>query len=218
MDSADKIELQVTVSVTVEGNHLEQSFKIPLNIPPIPIPTFLILTGRYEEDDPDRVFMLVRTGSHIHGVNEGINTINSLIQMLESVQELLGFASLMVEQLKVARSMTQGLPVAGIEEEAAPNLDDYSDFDEEPRASFLFGKAGVKVEFFSGEDYNSNVALQAEKSTFAIPANLGADFGFRHDPDWSILSWDSDPAIKMIPPDTADSAGCESCRFVDPVP
>jgi hypothetical protein len=208
-------ELVVTVTVEVEGQSASAPFKIPLPIPPIPLPTFLVLTGG-DEPGENKVFVMVRTGSTLKDVNGAVTTINSVVQALNSVKDVLdlgnGFVPLVGSLTSAVDIITGATSVAGFATEAAPDLDDFNDFDDEANSSLLFGPVGTAVEFFSGEDYNALFAGENEKSTFKITDDFGGSvvttgFGQHRVTDWTTRPWDTDSSETM-------EGSCESCRFV----
>ena len=215
LDTPVNIEIQATITVEVEGNKAEAPFKIPIPIPPIPIPAFLVLTGGDEEGE-NKVFVMVRPGSSITDINGAVTTINSVVQALNSVKDVLDFGlafDALVGSLTDAADMITGAAqIAGFAVEEAPDLDDYNDFDDEPRKSILFGPVGTAVEFFSGEDYNANIGGDDEVSTFTITEDFGAaagvttGFGVHRVSDWNSRMWDTDSDDNMD--------DCESCRFI----
>lgn len=207
-----KVELVATVRVDVEGNVNEKAVKVPLDVIPIPIPTLLVLTGN------DKVFAMGRAGSGITDISNAVSSINSVVQALNNVKDLLNFGlafDVLLGGLGEAASMLASGGPAGFAVEEAPDLDDYNDFDDEADRMLLIGPVGTEVRFYSGEEYNELAAGENERTTVVLSADLGAPagvttgFGFHKEDSWqSTRGWDTDPGDEMD--------DVESCRFFDP--
>ncbi len=205
-----KVELTATVKVDVEGNVLEKDVKVPLDLVAIPIPALLVLTGN------GKVFVMGRAGG-VADISGAVNTINSAVQALNAVKDLLNFGLafdvLLGDLADTASMIASGGPV-GFAVEEAPDLDDYSDFDDEPDEALLIGPIGTEVRFYSGEDYNDLALGDDEVTRFRLDTDIGAPFsvttgfGFIKETGWQTTRmWDTDPDDEMD--------DVKSCRFFD---
>lgn len=211
-----KVELVATVKVAVEDSlgvkATEQEIKVPLDLVPIPIPCLLVLFGN------SKVFVMVRAGSLITDVTLAANLINTTVQTLNSVKDLLSWGpafDLFLGDLGDTLSLlSKGGPV-GVAVEEAMDLDDFNDFDDEADEMALFGPVGTEVRFYSGEEFNELDGGENEVTAIRLKSDIGASsgvstgFGFVRETAWqSTRGWDTDAGDEMN--------DVESCRFFDP--
>lgn len=206
-----KVEFVATVRVDVEGNVNEKSVTIPLDVAPIPIPTLLVLTGN------NKVFAMARAGSGVTDLSGAVGAINSVVQALNKVKDLLSWGpalDLLLGGLGDAASRIASGGPAGFAVEEAPDLDDYNDFDDEADAALLIGPVGTQVRFYSGEEYNELAGGENERTTITLtdlgaPFGIATGFGLHKESGWqSTRMWDTDS--------DDDMDDVESCRFFDP--
>jgi hypothetical protein len=211
-------ELIATVSLELEGNALSRDVSVPLEVVPIPFPTlFVAVSDPNDEDYPSaKIFMMARLGSAMQSASDAVKTLNTVIGAVNSVKDLLdlgtGFDLLLgglTDTLALATKV--GFTPVGLAIEEAPDLDDYSDFDDEARQSILIGPVGTKVTLYSGEDWNANLGGENERAEFVITEDFGAaagvttGFGVHRVSDWRNRMWDTDSGDNMD--------DVESCNF-----
>lgn len=207
-----KVELAAVISVDVEGHHSEKEVKFPLDIPAIPVPSMLVLTGN------SKVFVMVRPGSKITDVTLAASQINSALTALNNVKDLLNWGpvfDLFLGGLNdVLGMLSSGGPV-GVAVEQAPNFNDFNDFDDEADQMGLIGPIGTEVRFYSGFDFNELAGGEDEVTRIRLNKDIGdgggvvTGFGFVRESGWQTTRmWDTDSEDEMD--------DVESCRYVNP--
>ncbi|WP_326585411.1 hypothetical protein OG889_44915 [Streptomyces sp. NBC_00481] len=209
-----KVELAAVISVEVEGHRVQKEVKFPLDIPAIPVPSMLVLTGN------SKVFVMVRPGSKITDVTLAANQVNSTVQALNNVKDLLSWGpvfDLFLGDLGDILAMLSSGGAAGVAVEQALDLDDFNDFDDEADQMGLIGPAGTEVRFYSGEEFNELAAGDDEVTRIRLDTDIGAGtptpvvtgFGFARESGWQTSRmWDTDSEDEMD--------DVESCRYVNP--
>ncbi|MFF7534981.1 hypothetical protein ACFZB2_38745 [Streptomyces bobili] len=206
-----KVELAAVISVDVEGHTNQKEVKFPLDIPAIPVPAMLVLTGN------SKVFVMVRPGSKITDVTLAASQVNSALTALNNVKDLLNWGEpvfkLFLDDLSdVLGMLSSGGPV-GVAVEQAPNFDDFNDFDDEADQMALIGPIGTEVRFYSGFDFNELVGGEDEVTRIRLNTDIGGGvatgFGYARESGWQTTRmWDTDSEDEMD--------DVESCRYVNP--
>jgi hypothetical protein len=215
-------ELVATISLDLEGNQIERDVTVPLQLTAIPIPTLLVLKSDPNDEDwpSSKIFLMVRLGSAMQSASAVIQKVNDVIQLVNSVKDVLGFSVAVVDlfvgglQEALDAAQTAGFSIAGLAVEEAPDLDDFDDFDDEARSSILIGPIGTKIHFYSGEEYNGLALGDNEVSTFEITpdhdfgksAGVVTGFGIHRVTSFRDRNWDTDPSDD-------DMDDVESCNF-----
>ena len=217
---AVKGELIATVKVKVEGLEQTKDIPVPMALVTIPIPCLLVLYGN------NKVFLMVRSGSHITDAASAAGLISSAIAALNGVRDLLNFGPafdlLLGDLTDVIGLIAKGGPV-GVAVEEAKDLDDYSDFDDEAEEMALFGPVGTEVRFYSGEEFNGLFLGEDEVKQVRLDTDIGTEagagvltgFGFARSSGWQgDVKADKSNAYTTDDEDNLDDV--ESCRFVNP--
>jgi hypothetical protein len=218
---ATKGELIATIKVKVEGLEETKDIPVPLALVTIPIPCLLVLYGN------NKVFLMVRSGSHITDAASAASLASSAISTLNGVRDLLNFGAafdlLLGDLTDVIGLIAKGGPV-GVAVEEALDLDDYNDFDDEAEEMALFAPVGTEVRFYSGEEFNELAAGENEVKQVRLLTDIAADagvpgvttgFGFARSSGWQDdVKADKSNAYTTDDEDNLDDV--ESCRFVNP--
>src|SRR5205814_4271579 len=126
---------------------------VPLPIPAVPIPGVLLLSK--DANHAGELFIVVRTGSALTSAGAIVTTLNSLIQVVNGVKDVLAFATLLLPKLHQAVDTINGAGgIAGIGVGQVEEIDDFNDFDDEASSMLLIAPTGTKVEFFNHGDFN----------------------------------------------------------------
>jgi hypothetical protein len=161
------LHLNVHVTVTIEGISKSGDVVIPIPIPPVPVPAVLLMSK--DADHKGELVLLVRTGSALSSAGQIVSTLNSIIQVANSVRDIVDMATLLtplhsaVDTITTASSLAGGVAAGGISD-----LEDYDEMDNEISSWLLIGLKGTRVEFWNSSDFDGPLIGETHKTTVTL--------------------------------------------------
>jgi hypothetical protein len=219
--------IQIDVIVDIDGHVAStkdpplKPFKVPVSIPPIGIPSVLVLAKHSftDSDYPGDVLCMVRSASPLRSLDRVVQTLNDVANTIQTVKDIVGLAGVLnpVSGIDLILDAFQKAPIVYFAVGGAPDFNEFGGwdllgfggFDDEASSALMLGPAGTQARVWSSEDFSDSD--WHEHSTFTVP-DIGTDNGlpavgfgvFRND---SFGDWDTDAGDSM-------NDEIESARFL----
>ncbi|PCE34426.1 hypothetical protein [Burkholderia ubonensis] len=179
-------QIDVNLTVTVEGVSESKTITVPIDMPAIQIPALLLLGkhanfAAYDGDNPGSLFVMVRASSPLRELGEVVAALNRLMGLLKTVKSVLDVGSVFLDTLGYAATLIGTIPTIYFSVGNTPNLDGEGlSFEDDASALLLIGVKDTKVTLYSdggfekgGIDEEYSVFTVDEIAISGIPTGLG---------------------------------------------
>lgn len=205
---AADFHIVVTIQATVEGFVAMRTIDIPVRVPALQIPAIAVLgrhsmTGTdinhfavpaYDGDSPNWLLVMVRAGSPAQNLGALVQTINELMEIIQTLQAVLDLTGDFSSVLKLIAKAINEVPVVFFALGNVKNLGDFGGFDEEASSMILVGLKDLKVTLYNDEDFD-NGGIDEDHSEFSLDTFFPPVLelvGFRIIPTFAGLNYDTD--------------------------
>jgi hypothetical protein len=199
-------QIEVSLTVTVEGVTANKTIAVPIDLPAIEIPALLLLGKHanfavYDGDDAGSLFVMVRASSPLRDLGTVVATVNRLIGTIRTVQSVLDFGSNFIDALSLAATVIGTIPTVFFSIGSCDDLDDHGiSFEDDASSLLLVGVKDTKVTLYSDEGFDKG-GLDEEHSIFnadeVMVAGIGTGVGLKKIDTFSGLDWQTDPGDGM---------------------
>ena len=209
--------INVHVTVSIDGITVStkepplQPLKVPVVIPPIRIPSVLLLAQHSfgGTNYPGEVLCMVRPASPLRTLDLVVTTLNQIADILSLVKDVIGLAGVAnpFTGINFILAALQDASVVYFAVGGAPDFNEFGGwdyigfggFDDEASSALMLGVTGTRARVWSSEDFSDSD--WHEHSTFIVP-DIGTEnglpaIGFGVYRNTSFGDWDTDSGDSM---------------------
>ena len=184
--------VEIAIKVEVEDGFIAETgaapkpppIRIPVDVPPLPFPTVLVVTKHSRSDwrFPGQTLVMLKAASPHRTLGDLVKTVRELTNYIDKLKAVLQWTPIPnpTQDISLVADIISAAPMVYLALNGARDFDDFGSFDDESSALLFVAPTGAKVTLYSKNkyEYDPDDMGDADETAATVTAqDIGSAFG-----------------------------------------